>query len=328
MGDDVRAVLLPGGAQLGVPREVPVRRPALQRLRLRALDPLRGALHQAERAGEPARGEAVRLPHAEGAPQSAARAARGGGDRDPVRAHGARGEADVRVGARAAPAELRRARRRAALPGPEGRGDGQAAGVLQVAPRREVQLQAEEHEADAGAALLARLPQGVPQVQRTDLGLPLDAGGALRAARGGTQLRRAPGALDGVGRALQADAPGRAEAHALPDADDGGGVARVREALPGVRDHLRQPALDARRGERHPRQRLGAALRQARRDRARGAAVPGRHVVRDGLDRGVAHHVAPDGAGEHGRARGGLHARAADPHGHLRRRDVARRPHR
>ena len=272
--DHVRAVLPAGPIQLEVPPQLPGCRPPLQRVRLRPRDSLRDAVDRLRQLGRPARAPVVRRTDEGDPAPPAALAAGGRGDRDPVRPPGARGEGDVRLGASPPPADLRRLGGRAHPGGREGRDGRGADSLLQDASRPRLQLETEVDGAHAGAAVLAPVPAELPEVQRADLGVSLVTGRPLRAAHHRAHRRRAAGRCPRHGRALLADAPGPAAHDALRHADDSGRGAGVREAVSRGRDHLRQPALDARRRERRPRQPERAARPQARGDHAGGAALP------------------------------------------------------
>jgi len=223
-----RTILLPGQPQLGVPRPVRRRRPAVQRIRLRARDPVRDVADTAGGAAFTAGIADLRPADDAGAGATAARPAGRVGDRDRVREAGTGSEGDVRVGAHPAPSGLRRVGRRTDRASRQGRADWRAAALLPVTPGHRVQHATEEHGADGGPAPWAGVPAAVPEVQRPDLGVPLAAGRALRATAHGRHGGCPQDRRQCDGCAVLADAGVSAGQHAARHAHDGSRRAGIR----------------------------------------------------------------------------------------------------
>src|SRR5215213_7631126 len=107
MVDDPRAVLPPGVAQLAVPTELPRGRSAVQRVRLWPRHSVRDVVDGTRGPGVATRAAGVRLHYGPPLSEAAACAARGVGHRGRVREARPGSEADVRLGAPAAPPGLR-----------------------------------------------------------------------------------------------------------------------------------------------------------------------------------------------------------------------------
>ena len=192
MVHELRAVLSSGIAQLGVPPKLSRARTACSTRSTTATRfCTRRCGRSPTRAGRATRAARVRLHHAATAREAAAPAARGIGDRGrstrssfPKRSRCSTGRtcciarsttcwADERIPRRAEG----RARSRRLL------------AYYKSRPRPRVQRRAEGHGPHGRAAVLARVPSALPEVQRADLGVPLAAGRAVRAARDGRRLR-------------------------------------------------------------------------------------------------------------------------------------------